>query len=577
MKIKIILLLSIFAISTACKTVDPCPDEAIPGNLGSVFNSDYDEYSPFFFEGAMYFTTTRLQSFEPEAVFKSEMVDGKFSAAQPASELPLSNYKNSGLPVFYRNPESQVVEMYFAGVSPKSKTMNRDLFYAEFSGGVWNEPTPIADLNTASYESHPAISPDGRLLVFASDRQPSVGDIDLWVSARQPDGTWSEPINLIKINTEGNELSPYIAEDYSLYFASRGYEGFGGYDIIKADWNELDGWQNPRVMPFPINTESNESGPALLGGKLFIDSDRRGGCGGKDLYEFELCGPVFLDFEVSSESGNTSTEGIFHILDENDSLIYDFPVVSNTIKNIRLEANTIYKLQYFNSCLPYYVPEQVIMTPCSDTSSVRLVQKFTISDFMRQFDFEQYKVPFFVSGYYRLNTLADLESLRMKFQYNLLGVNDSTAYIEKPDEKYNDFAFQVEKALNESANYIVRITENLNPECFDVSKSTLNIKITGYADPRAFSPKAHYLEDDIIDPNFNLSVSKGSKMTNELLSKLRAYYTAKHLQNVLSRHDSFNKYMGNVRWEIIGKGVDTNPAIEDIYKRRVNIEIGVVK
>lgn len=87
-----------------------------------------------------------------------------------------------------------------------------------------------------SWESQPALSPDGSALYFASSRLDGLGGTDIYVMRRTADGSWSEPENLgPAVNTPCDELSPFVSSDGSwLYFSSSGHQTVGGYDIFRS-------------------------------------------------------------------------------------------------------------------------------------------------------------------------------------------------------------------------------------------------------------------------------------------------------------------------------------------------------
>jgi hypothetical protein len=313
------------------------------------------------------------------------------------------------------------------------------------------------------YESHPSISPDGKIIAFTSDREGAIGDIDIYLSFRNSDGNWTEPINAGQnINTESTELSPHLTSDGSLYYASKGFEGEGGFDIIVSKQEPEGGRENPYILPFPINTEWDETGPYVWKDMIYLGSDRRGGCGGKDLYAFTLCGPVLLEISITADNPDLPLNGKFVLLDEKRKEIAKYDVDKSGFLRIPLEASKKYIMQYFNSCLPQYVPEQYIETPCDDRSTVKLVANFIIPDEMKQFDFEKYEVPFFVSGYYMPITDENLNDLRNKFQFNLIGTSSETRYIENPGDKYDQYSPVVEMALRQAADFIFNIINNLD-------------------------------------------------------------------------------------------------------------------
>ena len=78
------------------------------------------------------------------------------------------------------------------------------------------------------YQS-PSISSDGRTIIFSSNRESN--NYDLWIAVRKNDG-WEAPRKINNINTEENEISPYLFRDSILFFSSNGHSGYGGYDIF---------------------------------------------------------------------------------------------------------------------------------------------------------------------------------------------------------------------------------------------------------------------------------------------------------------------------------------------------------
>jgi hypothetical protein len=104
---------------------------------------------------------------------------------------------------------------------------------------------------------HPAISTDGSMMVFASDRMPSSGGLDLFMVKKQGN-EWSAPVNLGRtVNTSGHEWYPFLDHHNNLYFSSSGHMGYGGYDIYLCPFNG-SGWDEPMNMTEFINTEKDE-------------------------------------------------------------------------------------------------------------------------------------------------------------------------------------------------------------------------------------------------------------------------------------------------------------------------------
>ena len=107
------------------------------------------------------------------------------------------------------------------------------------------------------------------------------------------DGKWKEPVKLNdKINVPGyTQESVFIHPDnQTLYFSSDGPPGMGGMDIFMSRRDKNGDWGEPVNLGYPINTVKDENSFTVSGdGKTaYFASDRPGGYGGLDLYSFEL-------------------------------------------------------------------------------------------------------------------------------------------------------------------------------------------------------------------------------------------------------------------------------------------------
>nr|MCU0363441.1 hypothetical protein [Bacteroidales bacterium] len=105
--------------------------------------------------------------------------------------------------------------------------------------------------------THPALSPDGTLLVFSSDMAGGSGKMDLYVSRRESD-KWSLPENLgVEINSPGDEMYPFIARNNLLFFSSDGLKGYGDHDIFACQYRGK-GWDLPVNLSGEINTKNSD-------------------------------------------------------------------------------------------------------------------------------------------------------------------------------------------------------------------------------------------------------------------------------------------------------------------------------
>lgn len=158
---------------------------------------------------------------------------------------------------------------------------------SRFERGRWTRPE-IASFSGVYADTSPFLSPDGRRLVFASNRpsptkpQPGRADFDLWMVTRDADGRWGEPAPLTNLNTEGWEMHSSQTADGTIFF---GAIRDGNYDIWTARL-ENGVYQAPARLDAPINTKGVEYDPYVSpeGDVLVFGSDRPGGRGGADLY-----------------------------------------------------------------------------------------------------------------------------------------------------------------------------------------------------------------------------------------------------------------------------------------------------
>lgn len=153
-------------------------------------------------------------------------------------------------------------------------------------GNVVELPFNSNEFNTA----HPALTPDGKWLYFASDRQGTLGLSDIFRVKIHENGEYGIPENIgNKINTEGRETFPFVSKDHYLYFSSDGRPGLGGLDIYMAKIN-VDGTFGQVVnMGKPLNSSYDDFSfyidPAAKKG--FLSSNRPANTAGDNIYFFQ--------------------------------------------------------------------------------------------------------------------------------------------------------------------------------------------------------------------------------------------------------------------------------------------------
>jgi hypothetical protein len=270
---RIIIYILVTLISSLYLNGNVLFDEPI--NLTQI-NTEYNEFAPSWnnYDERLYLTSDKSGN---EKLYVSQ-----FNIEQVLSEPKFLNspintaHKNLSF-ISFLSPE----KAYFSTYTFKNGQPQLQLFYTNYKKQSWSEGFIIEELENPKFTGHSTISESNNQLIFT--QQSDDGDLDLMVSYRMEDGTWKQPISLDILNSNGNEITPHIVSNDTLYFASDGQGGPGGYDIYFTVKSEGK-WQRPSPL-YEINTEYNESDVCVLpNGDLLFASDRPGGEGGLDLW-----------------------------------------------------------------------------------------------------------------------------------------------------------------------------------------------------------------------------------------------------------------------------------------------------
>jgi outer membrane protein OmpA-like peptidoglycan-associated protein len=261
-------------------------------NLDAI-NTPFTEYAPSYLNGELYFTSSRANSRIYEAsgtpytdLYKAEtkgaVVDVNTIKALP--EFINDSNVNEGCVTF--TPDGRTMIFAKGNTGKRKGAEDVDLYISRFRNGQWTEPTPI-NINTPKFwESTPALSPDGRTLYFSSNRTGGQGGLDIYSAQMDSRGRFGRVKNLgSEINTGGNEMFPYVAENGKMYFSSDGHSGYGQLDLFVL--NRVNGKTAIENLGEPVNSTGDDFGMFLFRvDRGFFTSNREGGKGDDDIYTF---------------------------------------------------------------------------------------------------------------------------------------------------------------------------------------------------------------------------------------------------------------------------------------------------
>lgn len=228
-------------------------------NLGAQVNTAYDDLSPIIsadgrtiIYGIEYSPENTGGKEDGEDIWMTTTTDGKTWTKKTNMGSPVNDASVNNL----------------AAISADNNTLlfckNEGFQLRRRTQNGWSEPEflNVKFLNEADHMEG-NMSADGKAILFTSKMKQDLvyktggDDRDIYVTVQDNEGKWSDVINLGKqINTEGDEISPFLAADgRTLYFGTNARPGYGGYDVFmsKRIGNSWTNWSEPINLGPEIN------------------------------------------------------------------------------------------------------------------------------------------------------------------------------------------------------------------------------------------------------------------------------------------------------------------------------------
>ncbi len=584
-----ILLCLAFSVSVSATAQNFSSYPIVVRPIDTDINTAENDYAPFLSidRGTMYFTSYRGAGSRGEAdIYRAARSGERWAAAANAGDVFNTGDNDGALAIAADN-----TSVVFASEERPGGLGDTDLWLGRLVNGVLSDVrNPGAVVNSTRWDSQPTLSGDGTTLIFSSDRPGGKGGADLWIATSDNWGTFREarPLGTL-INTSGNECAPYLTPDGgTLYFASDGHGGYGGYDIWMSI-REGDTWTAPVNLGPVINSDEDDlffHAPAK-DREFFLASARRGGYGGLDIYAGTPnvfgAGMFRMVVRVIDSVSGAPLPSIVTVTDaETGGVVASFVTNSQADEYAQLlPAGRAYKVE---ASIREYPPRSalVVSTP-PNTEAVTVLRFGPIT--VAEFDLGKYNVPFFVTGYYRPNTKQNLAELFGK----LSGPLSQAGYIErfkeqsKRHQQYQAYAETVEGIFQ--TVYTAGVDEIFPRfKAAALPGEALEIRVIGYADPQPIVGVFHeeHRVDFVDASGVAHSVDKGERLDNLKLSGLRAHFSAEYLDELFSASAAKGlttykelRDAGRIRYVVVGGDVSRDQN-DFAAQRRIRITMSRV-
>ena len=336
-------------------------------------NTDETEFAPLEHNSSMYYSTLSYdkENYCPDPSSEVTRLYTSDYAGEGGTTSPINWAKDEkGTFVAHTAFNTNGDRMYFTLCKRiNAAEFECEIYYRDKSSGMWGDALRLPEgVNlTGSTSTQPNIGYDENLekelLFFVSNRADSLGgangDMNIFCSIIEADGRVSVP-SKIDVNTTEDDVTPFFNKaNKTLYFSSKGYQGFGGYDIYQAE-QKGSGFAQPLALEKPINSSYDDyyfsSDDEME--TLYFSTNRLGVTYDKeqegletccdDIYKLEI---INVKLEVTTFNTLTGEEGLdsctvklIDITDPKNHIVVDTLDPSGHFYKFKLELEKDYRL-----------------------------------------------------------------------------------------------------------------------------------------------------------------------------------------------------------------------------------------
>ncbi len=306
-------------------------------------NTEHSEYGTAFYGDKVVFAASNAAVFRQTSQWTGESFYDLYETKRDSFNLsgkkifptPINTKFNESTAAFTEDGNT----VYFTrnnyvnkkiGMDSENTILLKILRATKDASGNWGNIIEMPFNSNIHSVAHPALSPDGKYLYFASDMKGTLGSSDIFRVEILEDG-YGKPENLgNSVNTSGRESFPFVSKNNVLYFSSDGYPGLGGLDIFAVKLYENGTFSKVLNIGRPGNSADDDfcfviNSDEKIG---FLTSNRPGGKGKDDIYSFYEnvplrfeCHRILKGLVKNSETGEIISEAMVTLSNRNMDLI----------------------------------------------------------------------------------------------------------------------------------------------------------------------------------------------------------------------------------------------------------------